>query len=141
MANEPARRPPIQILYAFTMISAAPLLRRPLRTRFWAAVAVAIFLFYRLWLYPDQQWSPIPTRESQVPVLETNSTLGFGAIYVVSKSDSPRRHGLLQSANVTELDLTIPAQPKWTQKDLDHANIHSKGSLMAWLGHRHLLRQ
>lgn len=125
-------------------MTTTPLLRRPLRIRFrfLAAVFVAGILIYRLWLFPPSQaWLPLIGHDGQAAVLEANSTLGFGAIYVVSKADSPRRHGLLQAANVTEIDLTIPSQPKWTEEDFGGRKKSSKGSLMAWLGHLHLLRQ
>jgi hypothetical protein len=75
----------------------------------------------------------------------TNSTLGFGALVVVSKPNSPRRHSLIQAANVTEIDLTIPDQPVWTDQDFNNFRNgpDSKmgyGSVMAWLGHYNALK-
>ncbi|KAK1756753.1 glycosyltransferase family 25 protein [Echria macrotheca] len=126
-------------------MTTTPIFRRPVRIRFrfLAIIAVAVVLVYRLWLFPPaQSWLPLTAREGRAPVLDANSTLGFGAIYVVSKADSPRRHGLLQAANVTDIDLTIPSQPKWTEKDFGSPERKSsRGSLLAWLGHLHLLRQ
>lgn len=77
--------------------------------------------------------------------LQANKTLGFGAVLVVSKEDSSRRHSLLQAANVTDIELTIPPQPKWTENDVerfrnDEDNGVYKGSILAWLGHHNALR-
>jgi hypothetical protein len=63
----------------------------------------------------------------------------------VSREGSPRREGLLLAANITELDITIPLQPKWTDEDLakvraDRDSRISRGSLLAWLGHLNALR-
>ncbi|OJD35610.1 glycosyltransferase family 25 protein [Diplodia corticola] len=76
-----------------------------------------------------------------------NSTLGFGAVYAVSATDSPRRARLIQAANVTEIDLTIPTLPQWTDddearfrdglKEQDRGAGH--GSIMAWFSHLHIL--
>ncbi|OCK80939.1 glycosyltransferase family 25 protein [Lepidopterella palustris CBS 459.81] len=77
-----------------------------------------------------------------------NSTLGFGAILVVSSPnvDADRRYNIIQAANVTELDLTIPLQPEWTDKD--EAEFRKggtaemgKGSVFAWLAHIHVLQE
>lgn len=76
----------------------------------------------------------------------SNSTLGFGRIYVVSKQGSPRRKAIVQAANVTELQLSIPVQPVWTEDDerdfkLAQNSSIGGGSLLAWLGHLHALRR
>ncbi|PFH62857.1 hypothetical protein XA68_11413 [Ophiocordyceps unilateralis] len=76
----------------------------------------------------------------------SNSTLGFGRIYVVSQQASPRRKSIVQAANVTELQLTIPVQPIWTDDDerkfrLEKDSSIQKGSLLAWLGHLHALQE
>lgn len=89
-----------------------------------------------------QQWSF--SFESRPAKLPANSTLGFGAVIAVSKEDSRRRHALIQAANVTELDLTIPHQPDWTEGDVESfTNGQSnalRGSILAWLGHHNALR-
>lgn len=76
--------------------------------------------------------------------LPANSTLGFGAVIVVSKDGSERRHALVQAANVTDLHLTIPKQPQWTegdvQKFIDGQDDVQRGSILAWLGHHNALR-
>lgn len=77
-----------------------------------------------------------------------NSTLGFGAIYAVSATDSPRRARLIQAANVTEIDLTIPTLPQWTADDETTFRAGLKeqdrdaghGSIMAWFSHIHILK-
>ncbi|OCK84346.1 glycosyltransferase family 25 protein [Lepidopterella palustris CBS 459.81] len=74
-----------------------------------------------------------------------NTTLGFGALVVVSKSGSSRRAGLLKAANVTDIELTIPTQPQWTEDDVNkfRSSEDSKmgrGSIYAWLGHHNALR-
>jgi hypothetical protein len=82
------------------------------------------------------QWlSSIETRPAKI---EANRTLGFGAVVAVSK------HALVQAANVSDFDLTIPAQPAWTEGDIQRfingqENTH-KGSILAWLGHHNALQ-
>lgn len=74
-----------------------------------------------------------------------NRTLGFGAVIVVSKQDSERRHSLVQAANVTDLELTIPSQPQWSESDIQRflngqeQDLGQKGSILAWLGHSNVL--
>lgn len=89
-----------------------------------------------------QQWST--SIESRPIKLPANTTLGFGAVVVVSKHGSDRRHALVQAANVTNIDLTIPDQPQWTEGDLhrfiDGQDNVQRGSVLAWLGHHNALR-
>ncbi|KAF2455888.1 hypothetical protein BDY21DRAFT_306511 [Lineolata rhizophorae] len=73
-----------------------------------------------------------------------NATLGFGAVAVVSAPGSTRRTHLIQMANITELDLSIPKQREWG--DDDEAAFRDgkdykigRGSLFAWLSHRLVL--
>ncbi|KAF2085226.1 glycosyltransferase family 25 protein, partial [Saccharata proteae CBS 121410] len=75
----------------------------------------------------------------------SNATLGFGHVYVLSKEDSPRREGLIQAANVTDIEIDIPSQPRWTWEDeqnfrLEENSTIRRGSLLAWLGHLNTLR-
>ncbi|KAI4704400.1 hypothetical protein J4E81_001466 [Alternaria sp. BMP 2799] len=88
------------------------------------------------------QWmSSIESRPAKIP---SNKTLGFGAVVVVSKDGSSRRKPLLQAANVTDIDLTIPTQPEWTEGDVQRfingQEKAQKGSILAWLGHHNALR-
>lgn len=74
-----------------------------------------------------------------------NKTLGFGAVIAVSAPDSPRRESLMQAANVTEISLVIPKQPRWTPDDVHNFLVKEdsamrKGSILAWLGHSHALQ-
>jgi len=74
-----------------------------------------------------------------------NSTLGFGAVVAVSRATSPRQESLILAANITEIDITIPSQPSWTDADLmtivaDHGSQITRGSALAWLGHLNVLR-
>lgn len=76
-----------------------------------------------------------------------NATLGFGGLYVVSGPLSPRRDHLLQAAAVTELHLTIPQQPSWTEADIrrwrtdnESESLVGTGSVKAWLSHRLVLQ-
>ncbi|KAH7068207.1 hypothetical protein BKA63DRAFT_109415 [Paraphoma chrysanthemicola] len=89
-----------------------------------------------------QQWSS--SFESRPLKLAANRTLGFGAVVVVSREGSDRRHALVQAANVTDFDLTIPKQPDWTEGDLqrfiDGQENAQRGSILAWLGHHNALR-
>lgn len=74
----------------------------------------------------------------------SNRTLGFGAVIAVSGHASDRRHALVQAANVTDFDLTIPTQPQWTDSDVerfvDGQDNPVRGSILAWLGHHNALR-
>lgn len=77
--------------------------------------------------------------------LAANRTLGFGAVVAVSKEGSPRRYALLQAANVTDFDITIPTQPSWTEGDIERFSNGKgpsphRGSLLAWMGHHNALR-
>tara|TARA_R110002003_G_scaffold235_9_gene17032 strand:+ start:21720 stop:22091 length:372 start_codon:yes stop_codon:yes gene_type:complete len=109
-----------------------------------ALTLVVIVLFYhssdadRIY----QQWSS--SFESRPLKLVANRTLGFGAVVVVSREGSDRRHALVQAANVTDFDLTIPKQPDWTEGDLqrfiDGQENAQRGSILAWLGHHNALR-
>jgi hypothetical protein len=82
--------------------------------------------------------------ESQPAKLPSNRTLGFGAVVVVSKEGSSRRQPLIQAANVTDIDLTIPPQPEWTEGDIQRfingQEKAQKGSILAWLGHHNALK-
>lgn len=89
----------------------------------------------------DEWLSSIESRPAKLPA---NRTLGFGAVVVVSKDGSDRREALVQAANVTDFDLTIPLQPDWTEGDVQRfingQEDAQRGSLLAWLGHRNALR-
>ncbi|KAF2448488.1 glycosyltransferase family 25 protein [Karstenula rhodostoma CBS 690.94] len=74
-----------------------------------------------------------------------NSTLGFGALVAVSHAASPRREGLLWSAKLTGIDITIPEQPQWTDGHLQafkspQGSRITRGSALAWMGHLNALR-
>ena len=63
----------------------------------------------------------------------------------MSREGSPRRDGLLLASNITEIDITIPNQPKWTDAEVnklraDRDSRISRGSALAWLGHLNALR-
>lgn len=78
-------------------------------------------------------------------VTPANSTLGFGALYVVSGPNSPRREGLIESANVTGLHFTIPELPAWSEEQIasfrnhDEQSTITNGSVRAWLSHNLIL--
>ena len=90
-----------------------------------------------------RRWSfSIRSHDYELPA---NRTLGFGAVVVISKERPNRRHALLQAANVTELDLTIPKQPEWSEDDIQsfrdgHDDGVQHGSLLAWMGHHNALQ-
>lgn len=101
------------------------------------------FLFCSVWIFTS---SHLRSFSGSLVASSSNSTLGFGRIYVVSQQGSPRRKSIIQAANVTELQLTIPLQPNWTEADQRNFRLAkdssiNKGSLLAWLGHLHALRQ
>lgn len=69
----------------------------------------------------------------------------FGRILAVSRQHSPRREGLLLAANITDLDISIPVQPIWTDEDVlnlraEQGSSITRGSALAWLGHLNALR-
>jgi hypothetical protein len=109
-------------------------------------VALALILVYHL-SHRDAdrvyfEWAS--SVEALPEKLPANKTLGFGAVVVVSKTGSDRRHSLLQAANITDIELTIPKQPRWTEGDLTNFRNGQKddvqrGSLLAWMGPRHAL--
>ena len=109
-----------------------------------ALALVSLFLYYRHTASTNSlSHTYLPSHHHPA-----NSTLGFGAIYVVSGPGSPRRDGLVQSANVTRLDFTVPELPAWTQQqvddfrdadNLDKSSI-ADGSIKAWLSHNVALR-
>jgi len=69
----------------------------------------------------------------------------FGAVVAVSHSKSPRTEGLLWAANLTGLDVVIPEQPQWTEKDVQsfkatEGSKIDRGSALAWMGHLNALQ-
>lgn len=69
----------------------------------------------------------------------------FGAVVAVSRAGSPRRESLVWAANITEIDITIPLQPTWTEDDVERLRAEkdsriSRGSALAWLGHLNALK-
>nr|WOD46391.1 hypothetical protein [Trichoderma atroviride] len=101
------------------------------------------FLFCSVWIFTS---SHLLSFSGSYGASSSNSTLGFGRIYVVSQQGSSRRKSIIQAANVTELQLTIPVQPIWTEDDQRNFRLAKdssigKGSLLAWLGHLHALQQ
>ncbi|KAF9691246.1 hypothetical protein EKO04_010734 [Ascochyta lentis] len=80
------------------------------------------------------------------PPESANATLGFGTILAVSRPQFRREDSLLWAANLTELSITVPSQPAWTEADLRAFHLEdesaiSNGSALAWLGHLNALRQ
>jgi hypothetical protein len=74
-----------------------------------------------------------------------SSLIQFGAVIAVSRQQSSRREGLLLAANITELDITIPVQPLWTDEDVwklraENVSSLTRGSALAWLGHLNALQ-
>jgi hypothetical protein len=119
----------------------APSRKRPLSLLIALSCALLLFLYHR----DDRiyvKWTA--SLQAHHTSLAANRTLGFGAIVVVSRDGSERRHALLQAANVTNIDLTIPVQPQWTEGDVerfrDKETGVQKGSALAWLGHHNALQ-
>ena len=70
----------------------------------------------------------------------------LGLVLAVSSSNSPRRASLIQAANVTEIDITIPTQPLWTENDTQNFKSSpyssmKNGTILAWLGHLNTLQR
>jgi hypothetical protein len=104
------------------------------------------FLFCSVWIFTSSHLLSFSGSDDGFVASSSNSTLGFGRIYVVSQQGSSRRKSIIQAANVTELQLTIPVQPIWTADDQRNFRLAKdssigKGSLLAWLGHLHALQQ
>ncbi|PHH91188.1 hypothetical protein CDD83_1374 [Cordyceps sp. RAO-2017] len=117
------------------------------RLRTGRAVGLLVFVC-AVWLLLTS--SPLVRRAGRMDdgfvASSSNATLGFGRIYVVSQQGSPRRRSIVQAANVTELQLSIPVQPVWTDDDerrfrLARDSSIRRGSLLAWLGHLHALQR
>jgi hypothetical protein len=123
--------------------------RRPVHLLIAIAFFIFLLLFYRKAAH-EIYHARFPSLTRPKPLTEddrANATLGFGAIVVVSKDGSSRRPLLVQAANVTNILLTIPSQPQWTDEDVKkfHSSDESEtgpsiGSIYAWLGHHNALR-
>ncbi|UNI13393.1 hypothetical protein JDV02_000141 [Purpureocillium takamizusanense] len=127
------------------------LLKANRRLRTGRAIALCLLVFV-VWIFTSSQLLSFFRIEGGdgsndgIVASSSNATLGFGQIYVISQRGSARRKGIIQAANVTELQFTIPEQPVWTEADernfrLANNSSISKGSLLAWLGHLHALQQ
>lgn len=121
----------------------APSRKRPLPLLVLLVVALVLYFYHRDSDGVYVRWAA--SLEAQQAKVPANRTLGFGAVVVVSRTGSDRRHSLLQAANVTDIDLTIPPQPVWTEGDMEkfrngqEKNVQ-RGSILAWLGHHNALR-
>ncbi|PVI05268.1 glycosyltransferase family 25 protein [Periconia macrospinosa] len=121
----------------------APSRKRPIPLLVAFALTLLFFTYTHNTGHIYRHWTPsLSSQHDNVPA---NSTLGFGAMVVVSKNGSKRRHSLLQAANVTNLDLTIPEQPQWTENEVERFRNGQQdkvqvGSILAWLGHRNALQ-
>lgn len=129
-----------------TLMLTTGFLRMPLRGRILGGLATYVLLSICVWVFASRYLHTSLTWFGDRAGSASNSTLGFGHIYVISKHDSPRRKSIIKAANVTELDLVMPVQPKWTKEDqrkfrTSQNSSISKGSLLAWLGHLHALTE
>jgi hypothetical protein len=117
----------------------APSRKRPLPLLLVLAITILLFILHRNDSIRSK-WASYRSSNVEIPA---NRTLGFGAVVVVSKEGSARRHSLLQAANVTDIDLTIPQQPEWTESDVESFRDgvdEGRGSILAWMGHRNVLQ-
>ncbi|KAK4947278.1 hypothetical protein LTR66_014204 [Elasticomyces elasticus] len=106
-----------------------------------ALATVTLFIYYRSFLKSEVSSVALSHHATR----PANETLGFAALYVVSGPGSPRRAGLVANANVTELELTIPDQVRWSDEEVQHfrfdnSSIMLNGSIKAWLSHRLVLQ-
>jgi len=115
------------------------------------------FFLFATWLLLTRRTSFLPhgfRYEATPSILDeaslagpASSTLGFGGIMVVSGKGSPRRSKLIQMANVTGLDLTIPDMPEWSDDDIRSftqalaydGRETGRGSKLSWLSHNYVL--
>ena len=112
-------------------------------------LAALAFFFFVLFYHrsdADRIYSQWSAKDGALPHnLAANKTLGFGALVVVSAPESPRLHLLRQAAAVTDISLTVPQQPAWTEGDVrrfrnGQDNDVQKGSILAWMGHLNALQ-
>ncbi|KAF2813130.1 uncharacterized protein BDZ99DRAFT_568376 [Mytilinidion resinicola] len=121
--------------------------RKPRNSRPIIISALTVAIIFLVWFQSDQAILSLhkPTSTSTKLPSPANSTLGFGAIIAVSPPNSKRRHGLLQAANVTELDITIPELPIWTEEDVEQFRSQQAPTEMrfpmiaAWMSHLRVL--
>ena len=125
----------------------APSRARPSLYALIAIGVVAIFLYLNTGGSRSTPKFPIANYSSGDSTA-TNATLGFGGLWAVSGPGSPRRNHLEQAAQVTGLELTIPAQPIWSEEDVDNFKWPNKsesevttGTVKAWLSHHVVLRE
>ena len=132
------------------LIESAAFQPGPLRSRRYHRIvillaAILLFIFVAKCLDLFLQW-PEYRQTLAVSVEAANSTLGFGILLGVSGPGSTRRGNLIETANLTMIDVTIPEIPPITEDDEIEfrqnapSNI-STGSLRAWLSHRHVLKE
>jgi hypothetical protein len=120
-----------------------PSMKRPLPLLVGLVLTLLVCFHYR---DTDRIYIPwAASVELQHTKLPANRTLGFGAVVAVSKEGSNRRHALVQQANVTDFDLTLPKQPQWTESDVQmfrngQEDGTQHGSILAWMGHLNALR-
>jgi hypothetical protein len=134
------------LLFSFAFLQLtmlAPGRKRPLALLVFFTFLLALFFYHRdadlIHLKWGSRIEPLPAN------LPANRTLGFGAVLVVSKEGSARRHALLQAANVTDIELTIPTQPVFTEGEVERFRNGQedgiqRGSMLAWMGHHNVLR-
>ncbi|KAF2721111.1 glycosyltransferase family 25 protein [Polychaeton citri CBS 116435] len=110
----------------------------------WIIVTFGTFVGFLYWR--NSLPSSVGSWASSNGVTAANATLGFGALYAVSGPGSPRRSKLEQAAAVTQIQLTIPDLPAWTDEDVngfkaDENSTALTGSIKAWLSHHHVLKE
>lgn len=146
--DSPLVRPPVLVCLLFRSTTMLATRKHPI---LFAAVlfALSIFFYHQTVIAPILHWTPDrPTAGHFDWNGPANATLGFNAIIVVSGPGSPRRSRLIQASNVTEIDLTIPDQPQWTEQDIKNftdalawgGRETGRGSTLAWLSHHHVLQ-
>jgi hypothetical protein len=106
----------------------------------------AVLCFLSVIVYFRQYYYHQEFRRPDSDISSANATLGFGGLFVVSGADSPRRTNIIQAANVTQIELIIPEQRRWTEEDKAELKEKARvdngiGSLLAWLAHIHVLKR
>ncbi|PNS17964.1 Procollagen galactosyltransferase 1 [Sphaceloma murrayae] len=116
-----------------------------------SSIAFIFFFFFhndglQVAPHPMQLWRKSVVDEAQLRK-PADSHLGFDAVVAVSPEGSWRQKKLLQQAAITEIDITIPKLPKWTDDDIGNfterlaygGRESAIGSMMAWLSHHRVL--
>ncbi|ETS86186.1 hypothetical protein PFICI_00014 [Pestalotiopsis fici W106-1] len=124
--------------------------RRQLR-RILVPLVLAAYLLLSLRLqYPRASTDSPPSGSKDYSSCGNRS---LGKVVVVSTGPSWRLDGLVEAANLTGIDVEVPAQPEWTNGEVDifrsaaldpdtkKPSPNGRGLAKCWLGHLNVIRE